>query len=361
MTDAPPAAAPRIEIVDALRGLAALSVAWFHITDGLEAPSLLKITGAYGWVGVDIFFVLSGFIIPYSMSRYPGGYALDRLPSFLARRIVRIELPYLASIALALGALWLAAQIPGSGWRAPDVWFGLIASHIFYLTPFTDYRWIQVIYWTLAFEFAFYILIGVFYPAVMRRGSKPLFAAVSVAICALVTALTPLSDAPDHTRRAVLFVMGLSVCRAHVCADEPRFTYLIIALAGLTMLSLGGALEAIVGAATSLLLMRLRTNARALANEGGALERLGAMSYSLYVTHFVIFSLCFAPLGGIVGNWPLNALAQCALTLALCLGCAYGFYVLIERPAQRLSKRIPSSRLTGFAPRVPSARRIAAD
>ncbi|WP_081599255.1 acyltransferase family protein [Prochlorothrix hollandica] len=62
----------QLEVINFLRGIAALSVAWFHFTNGnvdFLDPGLLKFSGKYGYLGVEIFFVISGFIIPYSLWR----------------------------------------------------------------------------------------------------------------------------------------------------------------------------------------------------------------------------------------------------------------------------------------------------
>ncbi len=341
---APRNAPARIDIVDALRGVAALGVAWFHIVGGLDAPSLLKLSGAYGWVGVDVFFVLSGFVIPYSMSRYPGGYALGRFPSFMARRAIRIEIPYLASIIATLGAVYAASLIPGSGWPTPDFEPARILRHAFYLVPFTDDKWIQPVYWTLAFEFAFYVAIGLFYPVVVGERSRARFAVASVAVCALVVAAAPFSEAPDRTVRTVLFIMGLAICRVRVSGDEARFAWLIIAIAAIAMASLDAFVGAAAGVATSAILMRIVTTGAASPARPSILSGLGAISYSLYVTHFVVFALTFGPIGALTAAWPLAALLQCLLTLALCLAAACGFYLAVERPAQRLSKSVPIKR-----------------
>src|SRR3569832_1975532 len=91
------AQADRIEILDWLRGLAALAVAWFHFTVGgpLVPDGAFKEAGQFGRHGVDAFFVISGFVIPYSMSR--GGYRgwKDSL-RFVFKRLARLEPPYLA-------------------------------------------------------------------------------------------------------------------------------------------------------------------------------------------------------------------------------------------------------------------------
>src|SRR3954466_1743461 len=90
----------RQESVEVLRGIAAFSVMWFHLTNGnnlfLANDSLLKASGAYGYLGVQLFFVISGFIIPYSLSLRTYQIKRDGL-AFLGRRIVRIEPAYLVS------------------------------------------------------------------------------------------------------------------------------------------------------------------------------------------------------------------------------------------------------------------------
>src|ERR1700750_1066981 len=77
----------RIHVLDTLRGVASLAVCWFHLTsfkyntpDGTAYP-LLKGTGRYGWLGVEVFFVISGFVLPYSLHR--AGYRLRDYPIFV--------------------------------------------------------------------------------------------------------------------------------------------------------------------------------------------------------------------------------------------------------------------------------------
>src|SRR5215470_10500221 len=107
----------RVESAEILRGIAAFSVAWFHFTCGnpafLAAGSLLWLSGFRGYLGVHLFFVISGFVIPYSLSRRKYSFPRDAF-SFFVRRLVRLEPAYLCSIVLTVGVWELSALTPGS-------------------------------------------------------------------------------------------------------------------------------------------------------------------------------------------------------------------------------------------------------
>lgn len=72
--------------LDILRGVAALAVALFHLSrqEGDAFSWVLN----HGHYGVEMFFVISGFVIPLSMQR--SGYQLPRIGSFLTRRVMRL-------------------------------------------------------------------------------------------------------------------------------------------------------------------------------------------------------------------------------------------------------------------------------
>ncbi|MGH9899783.1 MAG: acyltransferase family protein, partial [Pyrinomonadaceae bacterium] len=85
-----------VEIISLLRGLSCLAVALFHLTqaDPTLFDARVVFVGAFGWYGATtIFFVISGYIIPYSLSR--SGYQLRDFGTFVLKRIIRIDPPYL--------------------------------------------------------------------------------------------------------------------------------------------------------------------------------------------------------------------------------------------------------------------------
>ena len=174
-----------IPMVEYLRGLAALGVTWFHLTNSY-GNGWVRASGAYGWLGVEVFFVISGFIIPYFITRAYTNYSLAQFPQFVLRRLLRLEPPYLISVVLAL-ALWhLSSMMPGfAGTPPPHSWWQAMA-HIAYLIPFTEYQWYNPVYWTLAYEFAFYFAIGIAYPWVCVTGKPLLWILLAAGIAVLV-------------------------------------------------------------------------------------------------------------------------------------------------------------------------------
>ena len=156
--------------IEALRGVAALSVTWFHLTNTYQA-GWVRSSGTMGWLGVEIFFVISGFVIPYSL--HQSEYRSSNFPRFMLRRLVRLEPPYLASIALVVILTELSSRSPGFAGSA----FIIRAdpSHILYVIPLTEYSWVNVVYWSLAYEFVFYLVIGALWPILCGNhlGSDP--------------------------------------------------------------------------------------------------------------------------------------------------------------------------------------------
>ncbi len=121
-------------------------------------------SGRYGWLGVEAFFVISGFIIPYSM--YQQRYRVHRhLFTFMMKRIVRLDPPYFVAIALSV-ILWYASTLlPDFGGSNPTVSLPQLLAHVGYLNAFLGYEWLNPVFWTLAIEFQFYLFVAFFFPS----------------------------------------------------------------------------------------------------------------------------------------------------------------------------------------------------
>lgn len=324
-----PESEQKIVLVEYLRGIAALGVVWFHCTGTFE-DGWVKSSGSLGRFGVEAFFVISGFILPFSIwKRHGAGYRVGDFPTFLARRLTRIEPPYLVSVALTIAVLFLAAQARGGGY--PDISVRQVASHPLYLAGVLGYEWINPVYWTLAYEFCFYVILGLTFPFIMTAGVRGL---VVVTVIAL---LVTMGAAGRFDHLVLHFAMGVAVFVATVGSLSKAGLCALLLFSGSSIAAAGELASAAAGTATALLLAFGRDFAlRSLPHR--SLLLLGTISYSLYITHAPI-GRRFSNLGARHGEGSelfLFALAGTGASLAF----AYLFWRVVERRFVRLSKGI---------------------
>jgi peptidoglycan/LPS O-acetylase OafA/YrhL len=180
--------------LDTIRGIAVLLVLFFHgfgFRYGLQGlsglPRLFVAATLPGWIGVNLFFVLSGFLIT--------GILLDTKPkdnyyrTFYTRRALRI-LPLYYAVLLLLGIL------TRSGWVHRQASWAFLALSFFYLSNITELFGVPMQYgvlWSLAVEEHFYLL----WPTAVRSISRRRVAVVGAIICILCLSL-----------RALYFIRG---------------------------------------------------------------------------------------------------------------------------------------------------------
>ena len=167
--------------LDGVRAIAILMVIVYHSLNGLPGMTraqrlFLDLTGA-GWVGVDLFFVLSGFLITGILM--DSRNASHILRNFYVRRSLRIVPVY---VAFLLFSLWIAAPLGTSSaeevaqLHRTQVWFWtytqnvLVALHSWDATSFP-----MAHLWSLAVEEQFYLVwpiaVLLLSPASLRRGA----------------------------------------------------------------------------------------------------------------------------------------------------------------------------------------------
>jgi peptidoglycan/LPS O-acetylase OafA/YrhL len=142
---------PRQVALDGLRAIACLLVYFFHVGFNFQAPPLVLV----GSVGVHIFFVLSGFLMfgPFLPALLGEGRP-PRLWSYVVRRVTRIYPPFLVSLILfSLARYALKRNSPGG---FDLVTHGLL---IFNYVDRDSYFGISAIYWSLAIEAQFYVIL----------------------------------------------------------------------------------------------------------------------------------------------------------------------------------------------------------
>ena len=148
---------------------------FFHCIVLFPSIPELKILGpiaGHGYKGVWVFYVLSGFIIPYSISHNRN--QMLSVKNFLLRRLVRIQPSYLTALALSIFLLGFLLENPDY----LDI--STIVINSFYAAPFTDYKWLLSISWSLGVEAQFYVFIAIFYPYITSKTNQPEFHSFSI-------------------------------------------------------------------------------------------------------------------------------------------------------------------------------------
>ncbi len=156
----------RLGVLDGLRGIAVLLVLWYHVWEisWLPTPPWLAFVPATGFIGVHLFFFLSGFVISYPFVR---AQLFETAPPtwrhFAWRRLIKIVPSYVLSIAAAY-AIGYAQVQPGAS-TVPD----LITHLLFIHTWFPDrYGTIDGVLWTLAVEVEFYCVFPLIWACFKR-------------------------------------------------------------------------------------------------------------------------------------------------------------------------------------------------
>lgn len=316
--------------IDAMRGIAALAVCWFHLTQIkiFTLPKIVELSGRYGWLGVEMFFVISGFIIPYSLMR--SGYHVSSFFRFIAKRSVRLDPPYLATIAIVLVYKCVTSRTYlHQGEPFVINWKQLLA-HLAYINAFVGYPWLQTSFWTLAIEFQYYIFSGLFFGFIAR---SDIWSSLGLYAFFVACVFLPKNAALLPTYLPI-FLFGIVVFRFRCLGTTlTEFIAGLVLAYTLSVLADGGP-SAVTGLGSCLAILLISyTNP--------ILSFLGDISYSLYLTHeLVISTVVFQGLKLLVrpGQWFQLCLLGAALAAAILF--AYVLHRLIELPAKTAASRI---------------------
>ncbi|MBB5060274.1 peptidoglycan/LPS O-acetylase OafA/YrhL [Granulicella aggregans] len=153
----------RFHGLDTLRAAAILVVVLYHLRIGGLLPEILIPAASVGWIGVDLFFVLSGFLIGSQLLKPYVDGAPPSLRDFYARRAYRILPAYFTVLCLyLLFPLWREAPGPYAPWQYITFTWNLL------LLNYPESRAFSHV-WSLCVEEHFYLLLPLLVLAFMRR------------------------------------------------------------------------------------------------------------------------------------------------------------------------------------------------
>lgn len=335
----------RFANLDAMRGVCALSVVLFHCSGLFVADEIF----CHGYLAVDMFFVLSGFVIAHSYEgRLTGSLSAE---DFARARIRRLGPVFWTGTLAGIGMMILVAhfQPPGMFYSAAQI-AGLSLMALVLVPQITMPAFggsaypVNAVAWSLMGE----LVANLLYARFMVRWSTRALLMVVIcgwAGCAAIAYLNPSGWCFGATASTVLltplravpsFIMGVVLYRwwrVDGFARVPQVTPLLPLLIWLAIAEVPtfGATPTfdllVVTIACPLLLVFIM---RAPQSVPGPLLWLGAISYPLYASHLaVVFTARSTPLFGLEdAPAPLRA----SLMILVCLGLAWAIHRLVEQP-----------------------------
>ena len=329
----------RVYGVEMLRAVAATAVVAHHAlrksdtVAGAFSPDWLTLSMS---AGVDIFFIVSGFIMVFVTFR-PGRPVIAP-GAFLWRRFVRIGPVYWFWCLVLLGLL-ATGIFKARGLTSGDV----LAS----LALLPSRAPLFAVAWTLTYEFYFYLVFAATLPFASRRVSAGVTTAVIVALL-IGSGLLPPGPARHffHASIVLEFCLGMGLACLFATSDGERWAPrpALVAVAVAAMLAaplvvphastayLDEPFRAIVwGVPATLVVAAFLPLAAPVHRAGRALVAVGDASYSIYITHsFVIVAYAKALQHPAVARLPQVAIVPVVVTVAVVVGLAAHF--LVERP-----------------------------
>ncbi|MFN0201520.1 MAG: acyltransferase family protein [Bacteroidia bacterium] len=323
-----------LPIIDTLRGLAAMSVCLFHYickTKDYVKDEMVLSFFDFGHYGVQMFFVISGIVIPLSMMI--GNYEYGAWFRFLKKRFIRIEPPYLVSILIAIAYLSLRNYIPGVE-NSADLRPSLsnVLFHLGYLVPFIKgTQWINPVYWTLAIEFQYYLCLSLLFPLVLSGNWKKrsLFYLI---LCVSHTVLLGFGHY-FIVYWFPLFLMGIIYTLWRFQKVQVLEYAIVTAICSFLVIYHIGWIDWAAGAVT-LAIIYFFENFRTPIT-----KFFGDISYSVYLVHTIT--------GAPVINWlshrytePYQKFLVISLGISIAVGCAYLMYKFVELPSKKWASSI---------------------
>jgi len=310
----------RLKHLDILRGVAAVMVALFHLEKSTLIPQTTNYF-EYGYTGVQIFFVISGFILPYSL--YKSHYQIKHFGTFLIKRIVRIHPAYIAAILCGVILTIITGRELSS--------VGGLFSQVLFVNSLFDQPFSSAVFWTLAIEFQFYILISLLYPLLLSNSR-------SFLIVVLLSAVSVSVQSGAHIFKWMPFFGAGILIFNFRCTKMPGTAFCAATIALITFICLNSEVAQCTAATFAILFILFAQFEKATILHQLFLF-LGSVSYSLYLTHWDLGRMALR----LTRHIPVIAkIPEIRLLLGLMFSVffAWLFYIIIEKPSAAFSAKL---------------------
>lgn len=373
----------RYDILDGLRGVAALMVVVFHLSEAFSYDPVYKHLN-HGYLCVDFFFVLSGFVIGYAYEQRMRSGRMSRR-GFLRARLIRLQPMVLFGVLLGTALFFFQEGPYYAGIAGADLgYLALNALGSFFMLPIAP-EWnvrengemflLNIPQWSMVFEYVANVLFCLFVFRIGRRALAALVAVFGVMLAdsALSLNLLGMLEAHDYpcslnagwsltaeqvyialARVGFSFFAGLLMFRLMARRPDylttrtsrlPRFTLCsLIIIAVVCTDQIGGYAHPLFDGIFNLLCVALLfpftvwLGARRVTLQPRtqrACQWLGRLSYPLYLAHYPIVYLFFT---WIDTHHDVSVAKQAFVgtaTFLLCLATAYAAMRLWDEPMRR--------------------------
>jgi peptidoglycan/LPS O-acetylase OafA/YrhL len=347
--------ATRVQALDLLRLVAVLGVVLFHYgfrgptaqgTTHVALPELASFA-RYGFLGVPIFFVISGFVIAYSAEgRTAIGFAIARFARIYPGFVLCMTITFLATLAFG----------PPRFETSLAQW----AANLFIAAPALRQPYMDSAYWSLVYEMVFYawvtilIGIGVFRPRIDIIVLVWLFISLlnEFALESIVIRKIFLTDVSGFFATGLLIyelysgrrdaVLQVLLASSIICAVVVNAVYNLAWLRDHTGQSFDDWIVAAI-CLVSILIIVGATHIRRLPLSAGVVIAVGGMTYPLYLLHQQIGYDIINQIGPVGNPAMLVALIVLAITLL-----SWAIWRFVENPARRLTTQAATRLVVQF-------------